>query len=156
MLRLKSFNFDQDQEMNALLDNYRLAQGAHVFVSDGKIIIPYEDGLPKTNAQRIIDIKEQKNIILDQVHIITHSQDVLENLKVDAERRVDEAEANFAEAKNKSGKDKYDEVKKCEEVLKQAKDALTNVLSQIEQNKVELVRLQLNTEIFDEEINELR
>lgn len=155
MLRLKSFKFDQDADMNALLDTYRLAQGAHVFVSDGYLVIPYEDGEPKTNVQKIIDVKEQKNIILAQLEIIEHSQNVLSNLKEDAVRRVNEAKANLAEAEGKKGKEKFDAVKDCEAVLKQAENALKDVENQYLQNKIEIVRLNLNTEIFDEKIAEL-
>jgi hypothetical protein len=108
MLRLKSFKFDQDAEMNALLDTYRLAQGAHVFVSDGYLIIPYEDGEPKTNVQKIIDVKEQKNIILSQLEIIEHSQDVLVHLKEDATLRVNEARANLAEARTRKDRKSID------------------------------------------------
>ncbi len=155
MLRLKSFKFDQDAEMNALLDTYRLAQGAHVFVSDGLIIIPYEDGEPKTNVQKIIDIKEQKNIILSQLDIIEHSQDVLSNLKEDATRRVNEAKADLAEAEAKKGKEKFDAVKTCTDTLKQAENALKDVENQYLQNTIEIVRLNLNCELFDEKIVEL-
>lgn len=155
MLRLKSFKFDQDAEMNALLDTYRLAQGAHVFVSDGYLIIPYEDGEPKTNTQKIIDVKEQKNIILSQLEIIEHSQDVLVHLKEDATLRVNEARANLAEAENKEGKEKYDSVKDCEAILKQAENALKDVENQYRQNLIEIVRLNLNCELFDEKIEEL-
>lgn len=155
MLRLKSFKFDQEKEMNELLNNYRLAQGAHVFVSEGLIIIPYEDGEPKTNIQKIIDVKEQKNIILDQIDIIEHSQQVLTNLKEDAVRRVNEAKANLAEAEKNTGKNKYDSVKDCTAILSQAENALKDVENQYQQNVVEIVRLQLNCELFDERIVEL-
>ena len=155
MLRLKSFKFDQDEEMNALLDTYRLAQGAHVFVSDGLLIIPYEDGEPKTNTQKIIDIKEQKNIILSQLDIIEHSQDVLSNLKEDATRRVNEAKADLAEAEAKKGKEKFDAVKECTATLTQAENALKDVENQYLQNTIEIVRLNLNCELFDEKIVEL-
>ncbi len=155
MLRLKSFKFDQEAEMNALLDSYRLAQGAHVFVSDGFLIIPYEDGEPKTNVQKVIDVKEQKNIIIDQMGIIEHSQQVLGNLKLDAKRRVDEAKANLAEAETKKGKEKFDAIKDCTDTLKNAERALKDVEGQEMQNKIELVRLQLNIDLFDERIEEL-
>lgn len=155
MLRLKSFKFDQSEEMNTLLDTYRLAQGAHVFVSDGLIIIPYEDGEPKTDAQKIIDVKEQKNIILGQMDIIDHSQQVLVHLKEDAVRRVNEAKADLAEAEQNKGKEKYDAVKDCTDILKQAENALRDVENQYKQNTIEMVRLQLNCELFDEKIDEL-
>lgn len=155
MLRLKSFKFDQDAEMNELLNTYRLAQGAHILMSDGLLIIPYEDGEPKTNTQKIIDVKEQKNIILSQLDIIEHSQDVLLNLKEDAVRRVNEAKADIAEAEGKKGKEKFDAVKECTDTLKQAENALKDVENQYRQNLIEIVRLNLNCELFDEKIVEL-
>ena len=155
MLRLKSFKFDQDAEMKQLLNTYRLAQGAHVFVSDGLLIIPYEDGEPKTNVQKIIDVKEQKNIIIEQLGIIEHSQQVLTNLKEDATRRVNEAKADLAEAESKKGKEKFDSVKECTKTKEQAENALKDVEGQYRQNLIEIVRLNLNCELFDEKIVEL-
>lgn len=155
MLRLKSFKFEEEREMNTLLENYRLAAGAQVFVSNGLLIIPYEDGEMKTNAQKIIHIKEQKNIIFEQLEIILHSQKVLNALEKDAKYRVDEAKANLAEAESKKGKDKYDTTKGCEEALKNAQRALTDLTNQKLQNEIEILRLNLNCELFDERIIEL-
>lgn len=158
MLTLKSFNFDQEEEMNKELREGRLAAGSHVFVSDGKIIIPIEDGEPKNKEQKIIDAKEQKNTVLDQRDIIIHSQKVLERLIHDAKPRVAEAEANLAEAQSKKkekGKEKYADITELTERVKGCKNALNQLEAQKLQNDMELARLTLNVELFDERIAEL-
>jgi hypothetical protein len=156
MLTLRSFTFDQEKEMNEVLENGRLAAGSHVFVSEGKIIIPIEDGKPKNQAQIIIDVKEQMNTITDQMAIIDHSQKVLERLMKDATVRVKEAEANLAEAEaQKKTKKKYDDVKVLEERFKGCKSALRQLEDQKLQNEMEFARLTLNIEIFTEKLARL-
>jgi hypothetical protein len=156
MLRLKSFDFTQEAEMNALLDKHILASGAHVFVSDGKIILPIEDGLPKTNAQRIVEIQEQKNIIADKLDIIIHSQRVLDLNMADAKVRINEAKANLAEAESKKGKDKFDAVKECTEILKNLERSLADLNGQYIKNKVEVIHQEMNLRVYDERIAELQ
>ena len=156
MLQVKSFDLLDDKGINELLLKYRIAQGASIFISDGKICIPIEDGEPQNNAQKIIAVKEQKNTVLAQMDIIEHSQLVLQALRRDATRRVEEAKANLAEAEaKKKGKDKYDTTKECAETLKNAERALKDLETQSNQNEVEMVRLQLNCELFDERVAEL-
>lgn len=141
--------------MNQLLDMYRLAAGAHVFVSEGLLVIPYEDGKPKTSAQKIIDIKEQKNAVLDQMDIITHSQKVLVKLHGDAVVRLNEAEANLAEASGLKGKAKFDAVKECEALVKEARQAVRDIEVQQRKNNHEIERMVLNVTLFDEAVKEL-
>ncbi len=158
MLTLKSFTFDQEAEMNEVLRKGRLAAGSHVFVSDGNIIIPIEDGEPKNNDQKIIDCKEQKNTVLDQRDIIIHSQKVLERLIKDAKPRVEEAEADLAEAKarkKEKGKEKFADITELEKRVEGARSALNQLEVQKLQNAMELARLTLNVELFDERIAEL-
>lgn len=155
MLQVKSFKFSDDSGINELLKNYRIAQGASIFVSNGEICIPYEDGELPTNAQRIISIKEQKNTMLAQKELIEHSQDVLRVLMEDAKARIDEANANLAEAQGKKGKDKYDGVKVYEQRVQEAQGAYRQLEDQHRQNELELRRLQRNIDIFDERVQEL-
>lgn len=155
MLRFKSFKITDSEGINTFMDTCRLAAGAHVFVSDGHLLIPYEDGEPKSAVHRIIDIKEQKNTILAQVDIINHSQAVLDLLRKDSQNRINEAEANLAEARTKKGKEHYDAIKAAEERLKIEKGALTQLENQYNQNTVELTRLHLNIDLFDKQIERL-
>ena len=156
MLKVQSFKMSDSEGINKLLSTSRLAEGAHILVSEGEVIIPYEDGEPKNTAQKIVDIKEQKNKILEQIEIIRHSQDVLDFLIKDAEKRIGEAQANIAEANQKSGsKEKYDGMKELEATLKRVTDARRDLENQKNQNDMELARLTLNIELFNETITEL-
>lgn len=155
MLTLKSFNFDQETEMNEVLQKGRLAAGSHVFVSDGKIIIPIEDGEPMNVAQKIVAKKEQKNVVLEQMVILRHSQNVLDFLIENAKPRVDEARADLAEAQKATGKGKFETIKRAEQKLKAAENAVTDLENQQRMNAMELARLQINIEFFDKDIAEL-
>lgn len=156
MLRVASFTFEDAVGMNLLLDTYRLAAGAHIMVSEGRLVIPYEDGEPKNAVQRIIDIKEQKNTIIEQMEIISHSQNVLVKLREDAMFRLGTAEADFAEAKSQErSKKKYDDTKVCEARMDAARAAINDIDAQQAKNNMEIERLVLNITLFDERIKEL-
>jgi len=168
MLKLKSFEFSDDTGMNELLSNYRVAAGAHIMTSDGLIIIPYEDGEPKSDIQKTIDVKEQKNTIIEQIEIILHSQGVMKFLNDEAAKAaLSEAEANLAEAKAiKPAKGEYKEhanklkeldAKVAEETkrLKEVEQAKVENNNQIRMNTIEIARLTLNVELFDKKIEEL-
>lgn len=45
MLKVQSFSISDSIGINKLLERYRLASGAHILVSNGKLCVPYEDGL---------------------------------------------------------------------------------------------------------------
>jgi hypothetical protein len=51
MLRVASFKITEADSINRLLDQCRLAAGAHILISDGQVCIPYEDGKPPTKWQ---------------------------------------------------------------------------------------------------------
>ena len=155
MLTVKSFTFDQEEEMNEALTHGRLAAGSHVFVSDGKIILPIEDGRPKTKEQHIIDCQEAKNTMLNEMEPVIHSQKVLVRLMKDANIRVDEAKANLAETKKMTGKNRFEAEKECQAALEGATNALNQLEVQHHTNSMELIRLTLNVEIYDERIKEL-
>lgn len=156
MLKVKSFTFDQEKEMNEFLANNLLAKGASVFVSDGKIIFPVEDGEAKSKEQMIFSIQEQKNTILDQLEIVNHSQRVLERLMTDAKPRIDEAKANLAEAASQKRRDRdNNKIKLYEQKSSVASNALEQLETQHFQNSMEVARLTLNIELFDERIKEL-
>lgn len=155
MLKTKSFNITDSDGVNELLAKYRLAEGATIFVSNGEIMVPYEDGEPVNNALKIIAIKEDKNKAIHQREIIEHSQLVLDFLISNAKDRVAEEEANLAEAQTKEGKKKYDDTKSIEERLKGHKSALTQLEQQHQQNAHEIVRYTINCEMYDKKVAEL-
>lgn len=156
MLRVKSFKLSDDKGINEILSQYRLAQGASVFMSNGEICIPYENGEPEPISHTIISLLEQKNILVNQKNVIETAQRVNKHLIEHAKARVDLAKADVAEADNESGKAKYDSKKKAEEALAHAENVLTQTENTKLQNDEELKRLALNIQVIDEQVSELR
>jgi len=99
--------------------------------------------------QRIISIKEQKNQVIAQKDIIEHSNAVLDFLVNDAKERITEKEAQLQNLKAGSDKDK------AREVVKVVRQALAQLESQKRQNEQELIRLTLNCDLFDKQVEAL-
>lgn len=146
MLRVASFEISNDKGINELLSKYRLAAGAHILVSEGKLCIPYEDGEPKNAAQKVIDIKEQQQKCRDQIADIVHSQKVVDLQIADAEDNAKVAHAEWD--KNRSNK--------ILELRKNETEAAVNDAKRLKlQNAHEITRIQRNLDLYDLEIVEL-
>lgn len=165
MLRVATFDITDAEKINELLRVNRIAQGGHILVNDGKVLIPFEDGAEKTNAQKIVDIQEQVNILLDQLAIIHHSQKVLEFLRRDASRRADEAQElvtasqAFFEVQDKKSKERKEAGLKIDEANKavaSANASLREIENQYRMNEHEVLRLTMNIEIYRETIDTLK
>ena len=157
MLQVKSFKIGDDKGINELLSKYRLAEGAHILVSNGEVCIPYEDGQALSVEQKVASIREQQNKFDQERDIIVHSNKVLEFLLNNANERVKEAEANLADAdKNYTGKEKYAAKKELQKKVDEAKNAVTQLENQALQNDQEITRLSLSIEIYDKQIAELQ
>lgn len=147
MLRVASFKISDAEGINKLLENYRLAEGAQILISDGQVCIPFEDGAPMTNSQRRVMLQEQKNKIIQQIEIIQHSQGVVDLQIADAQSAFDVAEQEWKQAKSD---------KRLEANKKHKEDALAAAENMKLQNDHELVRLKRNIELFDETISKLK
>lgn len=143
MLKTKSFDLMDDKGMNELLDVYPLAEGASIFVSDGKICIPYEDGEPENEGFKAIKIKSEVNKMNRQVAVIEHSQRILEVIKADLEAKYATADADFKSAPNN---------KTFESARKELENAILHNEAQARQNVAEIERLQLNIKLFSGEL----
>lgn len=141
MLKTQSFDLMDSKGINALLDKFPLAEGASIFVSEGKICIPYEDGEPENEAQRIVRIKAEINKMAKSIPVIEHSNRVLEVIKADLQSKLNTAEADFKSAPNN---------KRFEADKKEIEDAIRHNDSQTRQNIAELERLQLNIKLLTE------
>lgn len=149
MLLTKSFDIADSAGVNELLTTYRLASGAHILVSEGKILVPYEDGEPMNTAQLIVSIKEDRNKLQAELRIIEHSQKVMEHLIADAQDRVNVAKAQEdAATANKVQKE-------LEAKRKTAEGALNELLNQKLMNEHEITRLNVNIELFEAEVKRL-
>jgi hypothetical protein len=149
MLLTKSFDISDDKGVNTLLTKYRLASGAHILVSDGRVLIPYEDGAPPNTAQRTVQIREDQNKLRAEMEIIQHSNRVLNHLVADAENRVNVAKAQVdKETANQPRK-------AAEEKLKEATSARDQLLNQKLMNEHEITRLQVNIDEYEVTIAKL-
>ena len=142
MLKTKSFKFEEHEEINELLTTFRLAAGASIFVSDSKVLIPYDDGEPANNAQRIIDLKLQINEMNDQKVVLLHSIKVVENMSKQLAGKLLTAEADLAEAEAmKNSKGKTHKIKTGNAVISHINDQKLENGKAIRQNLYEVSRL---------------
>lgn len=140
MLKVKSFDLMDDKGMNELLTKFRLASGAHILVSEGKVCIPYEDGECENDSQRFIRIGEQKNLMLAELDILRHSLLVVESQIDDQKSEVAIAESVYKVATND---------KESERQYNHKKALLSETEGLYARNKAEEKRLLKNIELFD-------
>ncbi len=153
MLKVKSFKMSEADAVNELMSKHILAEGASIFVSNGEIMIPYEDGVPMNNDQKFIRVMEDKNKVELQIDIISHSQKVLLSKVNGAVAQLNTLIADEKEAETK--KEAYDTKKD----IKNEKKRLESVIAQFEVNIVnnaaELTSKTVEIEVYNEEIKEL-
>lgn len=80
MLKVKSFKFSQENEINEFMHTHILYGKANLIVSSGtgEVLIPYEDGNAPTKEQIIAKIVEDINKENEKLGIIIHGQEVIE------------------------------------------------------------------------------
>lgn len=157
MLKTQSFKMSDSEGMNALLDKYPLAQGMHILVSNGEVIIPFHNGEPETLDCKVITIKEQINSLLVQKELIEQTRRYLRRATAEKRVRLDELQANIAEAENsKNAKGKTQTIKEMKDVEAVAINALKQDDNQLLMNDREVERLNLNIEVLTDRIKELR
>lgn len=156
---------DDDKGMNELLDKYRLAAGASVFVSNGHLVIPYEDGTEDNTAQKLTALKEERLALQEKLGKVKRSLQIslTKNNKAVAqynEAVTDEKTAadTLRQSKDYNSKDKAklqqdkgaakNEQKRLENVIKQGEQVMLNQRAQLTDFEIEL-------EVIDKEIEEL-
>lgn len=159
MLQVASYKISDADGINALLQKYRLAEGAHILISDGQVCIPYNDGEPKSKEQSIVDTKEQINTMLTQIELIEHSNKVLNFLATDANKRVDDAVDEVRKAqeahdalgkKEREQKKTADAINEANKKVNGAKAGLNELQNQVRMNEHELLRLRINIDMLRE------
>lgn len=129
--------------INELLSVYPLAEGASIFVSDGKICIPFEDGMPENDSHRAVRAKTEINKMNKQIAVIEHSNKVLDIIKADLDSKFATADADFKSAPNN---------KRFEADRREIEDALAHNANQLRQNVAEIERMQINIKLLTESI----
>lgn len=129
--------------INELLAVYPLAEGASIFVSDGKICIPYENGEPENDSHRSVRAKTEINKMNKQIAVIEHSNKVLDIIKADLDSKFATADADFKSAPNN---------KRFEADRKEIEDALRHNEMQLRNNVAEIERMGINIKLLTESI----
>ena len=156
MFKVKSFKISDDKGVSELLSKFRIAEGASIFVSNGEIMIPIEDGTPENVAQKIVRLQEEKNKIVSGIEIIDHSQKVLLNKVNGANEQLNILKNKEAEfKKEKNSKDSHDEKQTVKSEIKR----MNNVIAQFEvamvNNQAELTNKNVELDVYNEEIKGL-
>lgn len=141
MLKVKSFEMMDSDGINALLTKYRIASGAHILVSEGKVCIPYEDGEKPTRDQEIVSILEQRNGLLAELNLLVHSIKVNDMQIKDVEQALAIAESVYNVAPND---------KEQEKEYNRIKGTLAEMMNLRARNNAEEKRLRTNIELFEE------
>lgn len=171
MLKVKSFKIKDDKGINNLLLNYRLATGAHILITDGRVCIPYEDGLPPTKEQLISIEMEHKNTIQEKIDPMVHSQKVNQRIIDGVEAQIKIEQGKIVESEEilerieatPKGEQKDVQAQKTAYITKKEAEGeikrLQNIISQTETtmllNQAEITRLVTNIQVYDETIAEL-
>lgn len=154
MLKVKSFSFDQDKEMNELLTQYPLAENSSVFVSDGKIIIPYDDGTPMNAAQRIIRMQEECNKNDAKCSVLYHSRRVTEKLIELATAELNTLNADIEAAQK--AKQKQHVIGPMVDARKALEGNISAFRSTVKRTGHEIHALTINNEAYQEQIAKLK
>lgn len=154
MLKVKSFKISDDNSMNELLSKYRIAQGASILVSDGQVVIPYEDGIQENKDQKFVRLMEEKLQIEIQMETLKHGQKVLANKINGAISQLNTLIADEKEAESK--KEIYDKTKKIKEEKKRLESVISQYEASMVNNQAELTNKMEEVKVYNEEIKELK
>lgn len=148
-MKLAYFKFSEVDKMNELLSKTRIASGAKPFVSQaGEFIIPYEDGLPPTNAQLAMQLAEMRNGYIQERELLSES---LTYLSTRLERNNTEI-ASISGIVDEKGRSLYKNNQRVDQLENENK----NYEATITVNNEELTRLNLNIELLEARMKELQ
>lgn len=141
----------QEKEMNDLLSQSRIAGGASVFVSNGEIIIPIEDGQPLTLNHRITSLQELGNQQLNLIDPLTHTIKLSTRkiAEIETEIKGIEVEASTEE------KTSHHVAQERKLRLESLNKTLDSVRSKHMLDEAELNRIKIEIEVYGEMIQEL-
>lgn len=150
MLKVKSFKITDGESMSEFLAKYPIASGAHVFVSNGEMAIPYEDGEPLNKELRIVSIKEKINAISQELDLIVHSQKVLELQNSGVKTLIMKCEEELIAPGTKGA---YDKKKELEAEIKRLQNVFDQNANQMMMNQAEITLKQTNISVFMETLD---
>ena len=146
MLKVKSFKITDDVGMNELLSKYRIAKNAQILVSEGNILVPYEDGEPLSS-------NGLKNLYLEMRNDMLLQKNVLEQSMTGLRLQVSKMNIEVMDIKSKMN-DTADSTAVRE--FKKSIDVIENKIKQAQQtidmNMHEHNRLTTNIEAIDNSV----
>ena len=158
MLKVFSFKFDDADGINNVLSKYPLAKGASVFVSNGELIIPVDDGERPSKSLRISRIKEMINSDLDKINEYVHQQKT-KKIKMDGVKiqlsKLEEDLKKVEEDTSLPNKEKYDQKKVIDLEVKRLNNVLDQTGNQILMTQAEITELMTGINAYELEIKEL-
>ena len=147
MLKVKSFKiYGDDEKINNLLTNYRLAKGGTLLVSEGCVLIPYDDGQPLSGETLKAHYLEQKNDEITKLIVVKTAQLGLNKLIEKTTKELADVEAQLATPKDSKT---YESEKKFKERAKHLQSKIDQSLSVVAGNEHEIARLEANIEALD-------
>lgn len=149
MLRVKAFPITDDKGINDLLFKSRLASGANILISDGNVLVPYEDGAAPNKDQIRVALLEEKLGQEKQSSLMVHSQMVLELQGKGIEAEIERLEKSIIAPNNKEA---YDSRQKAQKEIARLQNVLDQTNNQVIQNQAELTRIQTNITVYDKRI----
>lgn len=146
MLKVKSFKITDDVGMNELLSKYRIAKNAQILVSEGNILVPYEDGEPLSN-------NGLKNLYLEMRNDMLLQKNVLEQSMTGLRLQVSKMNLEIVDIKGKidatADSTAVREFKKSIDVIE---NKIKQAQQTIDMNMHEYNRLTTNIEAIDNSV----
>lgn len=161
MLRVKSFKMSDDVAMNELLSKTILVKGANILVSNGEIVIPFEDGEPENVEQKIIVCLENKHRLMAEREVFEHSSRVINNKLRGASKQLFDLEKQLADldatnSKNKSAKEVRDTISAMREEVQRLKNVIKQYETLLIKNQAEITDKTEEIRVYEEDIEALK
>jgi hypothetical protein len=146
MLQVKSFKIIDSDDISTFLQSNRIAEGSSIFVSEGVICIPFDDGEPMNIEHKRLGLKEIINKLVLQLDPIENSQEILADLNAELKSNEARVNADFLDTPNN---------KAIEKELKEIREAIAQNESQIRNNAYEINRLNKNIQRYRGKLGDL-
>lgn len=153
MLKIKTFKLEEDTNINEFLNKYPRANGGTVFLSEGKIAIPYEDGEKDTKEVLIIRKKQEIAAILENRNINVTSLEVDEEQLKEVEKDKEEIASKITVLGG--NKESYDNNKELERKIESLNKFISDLHEAIRRHNSEINRLDINLRVHNRQLEEL-
>lgn len=154
MLKIKSFHIKEDEAINEFLNKYPRANGGTVFISDGNIAIPYEDGEVDTKEVLIIRKKQEIAALKENRAINVTSLLVDEEQLKSIQQEVADIEGKITVLGG--SKESYDNNKELERKIEGLNKFASDIKESIRRHKSEINRLDINIVVHERQLSDIK